>query len=265
MDNQLTRSLPIPITEKPLLRSYLEQNRALCAYGLGNLELLETPIVNYSGIFVEDILDGVALIWRGAATPVLVLCASEATASALLMDEGIPNRVFYMTPAYLLPILESHFDDITVDRLWRMAVTAPEFQRAATRPGLRRLTADDLEAINTLYTSETMVMSAERIESGIFYGFEDKNQKLVAIAGTHAVAPSVNIGIVGSVYTAPEARGQGLATLTTSAVTEELFRLGIDLVALNVFQNNPSAIRAYQKLGYRIHAPIITGIAYKEQ
>lgn len=265
MDNQLTRSLPIPLTEKPLLRSFLEKNRALYAYGLGNLELLESEVVSYSGVFVDNQLDGVALIWRGGLTPVLVLCASETAAPVLLADGAIPNQVDIMTPANLQPALETHFSTLEVDRLWRMAVTAPEFERAAPRAGLRRLTVADHEAVNALYRAENMVIAAHRLDEGVFYGIEGKNQQLIAIAGTHAVAPSVNIGIVGSVYTAPEARGQGLATLTTSAVTEELFRLGIDLVALNVLQTNAPAIRAYQKLGYRIHAPIIKGIAYKEQ
>ncbi|MCB9435876.1 MAG: GNAT family N-acetyltransferase [Anaerolineales bacterium] len=265
MDKQLIHSLPIPLTEKPLLRSFLEQNRALYAYGLGNLELLESEVVSYNGVFVDNQLDGVALLWRGEVTPVLVLCANETAAHALLTDEAMPHQVHVMTPANLQPALETHFSTLEVDRLWRMAVTAPEFERAAPRAGLRRLTVSDLDAVNALYRAEHIIMSAQRLTEGVFYGFEDKNQQLIAIAGTHAVAPSVNIGIVGSVYTTPEARGQGLATLTTGAVTEELFRLGIDLVALNVLQTNTPAIRAYQKLGYRIHAPIIKGIAYKEQ
>jgi len=50
----------------------------------------------------------------------------------------------------------------------------------------------------------------------------------------------------------PEYRGRGYATATTGAVTAELLRF-CDEVVLNVRADNPPALQAYRKLGYREH------------
>jgi ribosomal protein S18 acetylase RimI-like enzyme len=55
---------------------------------------------------------------------------------------------------------------------------------------------------------------------------------------------------VGNVFTAAEYRGCGLATRTTSAVTEALLTRGCSDVVLTVDPKNAPAVRAYQRLGY---------------
>jgi ribosomal protein S18 acetylase RimI-like enzyme len=47
-------------------------------------------------------------------------------------------------------------------------------------------------------------------------------------------------------------RGRGFATATTGAVTAELLRT-CDQVVLNVRSDNPPALQAYRRLGYREH------------
>ena len=47
-------------------------------------------------------------------------------------------------------------------------------------------------------------------------------------------------------------RGRGYATAVTGAVTAELLRF-CDQVVLNVRSDNPPALQAYRKLGYREH------------
>jgi ribosomal protein S18 acetylase RimI-like enzyme len=47
-------------------------------------------------------------------------------------------------------------------------------------------------------------------------------------------------------------RGRGYATAVTGAVTAELLRF-CDQVVLNVRADNPPALQAYRKLGYREH------------
>ena len=47
-------------------------------------------------------------------------------------------------------------------------------------------------------------------------------------------------------------RGRGYATAVTGAVTAELLRV-CDQVVLNVRADNPPALQAYRKLGYREH------------
>jgi len=55
---------------------------------------------------------------------------------------------------------------------------------------------------------------------------------------------------VGNVFTHPRHRGRGLATITTSAVTQALLE-HCDLAALTVEVSNAPALAVYAKLGYR--------------
>jgi ribosomal protein S18 acetylase RimI-like enzyme len=50
----------------------------------------------------------------------------------------------------------------------------------------------------------------------------------------------------------PEIRGQGLGTAIMQHIESDLIRRGFKELTLNVAEDNPSAIRLYQRLGYRI-------------
>jgi predicted GNAT family acetyltransferase len=56
--------------------------------------------------------------------------------------------------------------------------------------------------------------------------------------------------MIGGVYTHPDYRSRGYATLATSAVTEEALK-NAEAAALFVRSDNYSAIKAYEKIGYR--------------
>lgn len=58
-------------------------------------------------------------------------------------------------------------------------------------------------------------------------------------------------GYVGFIYVAPEYRGKGIVKLVLSALEEWSDSQGIDALHLDVFSLNTSAIRAYEKFGFR--------------
>jgi len=63
-------------------------------------------------------------------------------------------------------------------------------------------------------------------------------------------SPAERVAVVGNVFTHPRHRGRGLATITTSAVTQALLE-HCDLAALTVEVSNAPALAVYAKLGYR--------------
>ncbi|HET6615357.1 MAG TPA: GNAT family N-acetyltransferase, partial [Dehalococcoidia bacterium] len=65
-----------------------------------------------------------------------------------------------------------------------------------------------------------------------------------------------------NVYTHPSYRGQHLAQITTSAVTERLLRSCREVV-LSVDPTNRPAVRAYERLGYVEVARLIEGAALR--
>jgi predicted GNAT family acetyltransferase len=56
--------------------------------------------------------------------------------------------------------------------------------------------------------------------------------------------------MIGGVYTHPDHRSRGYATLATSTVTEEALK-NAETAALFVRSDNYSAIRVYEKIGYK--------------
>ncbi|HVP17007.1 MAG TPA: GNAT family N-acetyltransferase, partial [candidate division Zixibacteria bacterium] len=72
--------------------------------------------------------------------------------------------------------------------------------------------------------------------------------QLVSYAGSFIQLPQV--WLIGGVYTDPEHRNKGYATLATSAITEEALRTA-DAAALFARSDNHPAIRAYEKIGFR--------------
>lgn len=122
----------------------------------------------------------------------------------------------------------------------------------------RRLTGGDVDALNALYASgETPdAFAPSQIDQGAFYGIEVDGH-LVAVAGTHLLAPSEGVAAVGNVFTQRDWRGRGLAQACTSAVIAECLRRGAADVVLNVKSDNAPAIAAYRKLGFRDHCQFL--------
>jgi len=71
---------------------------------------------------------------------------------------------------------------------------------------------------------------------------------LVAYAGSFIQLPQV--WMIGGVYTDPNRRNRGYATLATSAITEEALK-NSEAAALFARSDNYSAVRVYEKIGYR--------------
>ncbi|MEM3700714.1 MAG: GNAT family N-acetyltransferase [Candidatus Bathyarchaeia archaeon] len=79
------------------------------------------------------------------------------------------------------------------------------------------------------------------------YGVFIKDE-LVSYASSFLQLPQV--WMMGGVYTHPNHRNKGYATLATSAVTEEALK-NADSAALFVRADNYAAIKVYEKIGYR--------------
>ena len=117
------------------------------------------------------------------------------------------------------------------------------------------------DLLNRLYNSEgdPTHYRREHIADGCYWGVVDE-ERLVAVAGTHAIGRTHRIAILGNVFTHPRFRGRGHATTATSAVTAALLEQ-VDEVVLSVDPENAPAVHAYRKLGYRHVGDIIEASA----
>jgi ribosomal protein S18 acetylase RimI-like enzyme len=229
------------------IRRLLEGQRAYAAYALAHLE---PRLFRRSEWWHAHGSQGQALVAhsRSGLGPTLVALGDPQALDALLRLHPGPRLTFANFQLDHLAVAHRHFVLSREGASLRMSVSAASFQPVA-EPA-QRLRRADVGAINALQRHEGFgFFPAAVLDEGVYYGVYVR-QKLVAIAGTHVVAPSEGLALVGNVMTHPRYRGQGYGTIATSAVTAELLKTCPD-VLLGVAANNRAAIRLYERLGYR--------------
>ena len=125
------------------------------------------------------------------------------------------------------------------------------------------LTARDLKEVEQLYASGDgggIAFAPFQLDTGLFYGIR-KGAELVSVAGVHVVSRNESVAGVGNIFTRPDYRGQGMAQIVTSAVATTLKEAGIRTIGLNVELTNTSAIRVYERVGFRTHFTYYEGMA----
>jgi ribosomal protein S18 acetylase RimI-like enzyme len=236
--------------DRRLLREFLEADRLLAAYALCDLDEREFGRTRWGIAFESGVPVALALEYSGLAPQPLFVMGDADGVAAVLRDVIRPRTAF-------LAALPEQL--VAVDRLYRidpgppmvrMWVDRSSFQ-PAPGPAARLLPAE-IGDLNRLYNlGFTAWLPAAAIAQGVYYGIRIGG-RLVAAAGTHVVSPDARLAAVGNVMTHRDYRGRGYAKVTTSAVTQELLR-SCDQVILNVRSDNPPALAAYRRLGYREH------------
>ena len=212
-------------TDKILLRTLLERDRLYAAYALCDLEEREFARTRWGVAWDGDVPIALVLEYNGPTPQPLVVMGREDGIAVVLRDLIRPRVAYVAAPAEVLPAIETAYrvdPGPTMVRMW--------LDRAHFRPypaTVQRLLPVEIGDLNRLY-------------------------QLVAAAGTHVVSPTARLAVVGNVLTHMDFRGRGFATAVTGAVTAELLRT-CDQVVLNVRSDNPAALNAYRRLGYREH------------
>jgi ribosomal protein S18 acetylase RimI-like enzyme len=130
-------------------------------------------------------------------------------------------------------------------------------------PNVRLLDAADFtqwERLNTAYFAElSLPLQATleqrrndfimRVRSGLWWGAFDDNYELVSIAALNATYGA--LGQVGGVYTRPCERRKGLSyAVMQMLITDCRHRLGFDKLVLFTGEDNTSARKLYESLGF---------------
>ncbi len=242
------------------LAAQLQSHRWVGAYALAQLD---DGAWEESEWYSAETAQGAAIVCHsrgGLGNATTLTGPAEAIAAILKLHPGY-GRTFAIGEPQHLPALEAVHSLKNPRRMMRMLVTAETFRPA--RGEATPLLGAHVQIVNRLYNSEgsPTYYRREHIEDGCYWGVTD-DERLVAIAGTHAIGRKHGIAILGNVFTHPRYRGRGHATLVTSAVTAALLEQ-VDDVVLSVDPNNEPAVRAYQRLGYRDVGPIVEASATK--
>jgi RimJ/RimL family protein N-acetyltransferase len=256
-----TRGLAIrQITDRTILRAFLESDRLLAAYAICDLEDREFGKTRWGGAYEADRLVALALEYSGMTPQPLFVMGRPDGIEAILRDVVRPRAAYVAVLPDALPAVEAVYRLDPGPQMVRMWVDRTRFRPYPAE--VRRLLPSDIGELNRLYQlGFASWLPSSSIADGVYYGIRIGG-RLVAAAGTHVVSRQARLAVVGNVLTHVDYRGRGFATAATGAVTAELLRF-CDQVVLNVRSDNPPALQAYRRLGYAEHVRFEERLAHR--
>ena len=247
------------VSDRGEIAAFLRQDRIYAAYALGDLDGPNRSRVAW------------AMAHDDTGSPTALAMHHEGPVPQPLFLMGAPDGCRAILEGVLKPrdayLQATELHDAAVRDIYELDAPLVMLRMAVDRESFipfagpaERLTALDVDDLNLLYQLGYRAgFPGSVVEDGIYYGVRVRG-RLVSAAGTHAINPREEIGIVGNVMTHVDFRGHDFAKMVTSAVTAELLDRVTD-VALNVHADNEPAVAAYARLGYRTHCQLIERLA----
>lgn len=242
--------------DKEKILAFLKKDRVWAGYAICDLEPELFSQCEWHAAYSNQRIVSLCLYFKGFEKPTQITFGSDLGIGKILEEISAPKHVH----AHFLPahkkILTTYYSFDKLKLMKRMNITKELFNPVAG--SAFRLTEDNLAELQTFYTRrEETFFLPDMLKSGTYYGIR-KDDTLVSVAGTHASSPSHKIACIGNIFTLPSYRNKGYATICTSKVVEELLLNHKDII-LNVDSKNVSAIRVYEKLGFRRHCTYLEG------
>jgi ribosomal protein S18 acetylase RimI-like enzyme len=248
------------VTDRGLLRAFLERDRLFAAYAICDLEDREFGKTRWGGAFEGDRLLAVALEYTGLTPQPLFVMGSPDGIEAILRDVVRPRAAYVAALPEAVPAVEAVYRLDPGPSMVRMWVDRAQFRPYPA--DVQRLLPSDIGELNRLYQlGFASWLPSSAIGEGVYFGIR-AGGRLVAAAGTHVISRQARVAVVGNVLTHVDHRGRGFATAVTGAVTAELLRT-CDQVVLNVRSDNPPALQAYRRLGYVEHVRFEERLAHR--
>jgi ribosomal protein S18 acetylase RimI-like enzyme len=254
----------MPTTRDPdEIRAILNTDRRWAVYALGDL----APALFAHSVWARsvDSPPTLVLLYRGFDPPVVFALGDAARVPRLLDELGHDGDVFVHVRPDVLEVLRPRYQTDGITAMWRMTLDPTDYRPCAT-DGAVRLGPSDHGALEQLYGDGTAhgerphFFLPSMVEEGAFFGLYEGSE-LVSAGGTHLVVLQEGVAAVGNIYTRRDRRGRGLGARVTSAVVNELLRLRLPTIALNVAQANTPAVRVYERLGFVRHCAYCEGLA----
>jgi ribosomal protein S18 acetylase RimI-like enzyme len=248
------------LSDRVLLRGFLERDRLFAAYAICDLDDREFARTRWGGAFDGDELVAVALEYAGLSPQPLFVMGSDGGIATILRDVIRPRAAYVAALTDTLPAVGGSYRIDPGPQMVRMWVDRTTFRPYPSE--VRRLLPVEIGDLNRLYQlGFASWLPSSAIADGVYYGMR-VGGRLVAAAGTHVISQDARLAVVGNVLTLGDFRGRGFATATTGAVTADLLRF-CDQVVLNVRSDNPPALQAYRRLGYQEHVRFEERLAHR--
>jgi len=249
------------VTDRALLRGFLERDRLYAAYAICDLDDREFGRTRWGVAWSGGAIIAVVMEYSGASPQPLFTMGREDGITAVLRSIIRPRLAFIAALPAAIPSLNAVYRLDGGPQMVRMWVDRARF-RPADDVSVERLTPSDAGELNRLYQLGFGAwLPPQAVADGVYYGLR-VHGRLVSAAGTHVVSRAARLAVVGNVLTHGDYRGRGYATAVTGAVTAELLK-SCDHIVLNVRADNPPAISAYRHLGYSEHIRFEERLAHR--
>jgi len=241
--------------EKERILAFLEKDRVWAGYAICDLEPELFSKCEWYAAYSSGKMISLCLYFKGFETPTQITFGNKTGINGIL-EKIAPKHVYVHALPALKKILTEYYSLDNLKLMKRMVVNKQLF-RPVVGSALR-LMENNLPELQNFYKKRVgTFFLPDMLTSGIYYAIR-KNNMVVSVAGTHACSPSHKIACIGNVFTLPSHRGKGYAAICTSKVVEKLLLSHTDII-LNVNSTNASAIRVYEKLGFREHCTFLEG------
>lgn len=249
----------VELVDTAQILAYLETDRLYAAYAVGDLEPELFVHCEWFGAERDGRLQALALHYSGLGFPIVFLMGDAGGLRAIFEDALCIEEAYFTCRQEHLGIMQDFYNWEPIP-MWRMVLRPDSFRPVAGSSV--SLALDHAEQLKALYAhGKGNAFSPSQVPGGAFHGVVE-DSKLVAAAGTHLISPTYGVAAVGNIFTHPNYRRHGYATVATSAVVTELLSRGIRDVVLNVNQKNETAIRIYERLGFERCCPFFEGMAF---
>jgi GNAT superfamily N-acetyltransferase len=253
--------LPL-LSDLTSVHAILNRDRAWAAYAIGDLS---PGLVEHSEWRAPaGDAQALVLLYHGFTPPIAFAMGDPRYLRALFDEATAPTISLHLRPEALAAIADI-YPPTDVRPMHRMLVRPADFA-PASHEGVSRIREADLPAVAALYEDgqvtgeQPTFFHAAMLKQGSFRGIWE-NGMLVAIAGTHLFSRDLGICTIGNVYTRRDRRGRGLAARVTSAVVAHALDNHVATIVLNVSQENPTARRVYERLGFHTYCDFVEGEA----
>jgi GNAT superfamily N-acetyltransferase len=246
----------ISIHDKEELESFFRKNAPLYIYSIGDLDDFYWNNTIWYGLKNDSGLQAVVLLYTAANPPVLIALCNDKEMN--LMKE-LATGIFHLLPnrfySHLSPCIETFFEKrfslSQNGNYCKMLLDKDKMNCGAEPDDVQRLTIKDVDSLNILYAESYPDNSFDprMLETGMYFGMKE-NKKIISVAGVHVFSKQYRVAALGNITTHRDHRGKGLGTKVTMRLCRELVNHA-DIIGLNVSINNISAIRCYEKIGFR--------------
>lgn len=256
--------MTVELFDKERLREFLERDRALSVYLIGDLDERYFGRCRWwvDGADAASV-SAVTLLYAHPAYPTVLTLGSVEGIRGIVSNAsgGWPDAFHAHLWEDHVPLFEERYEISSRNTYLRMIQRkedAIRFWDGERDASVKRLNASDLGQVHeVLQDYPEAFFSDEDLDSGYYFGIYD-GAVLATMAGVHVISPESKVAVGGNVVTRVSHRRRGYSTRCTAELLRRLYR-EVDVVALNVLKDNLPAIREYEGLGFTRYSELVMG------